>query len=96
MIRAEKEEEDQEDYTFNLQLGRVPDLGGWVAGNASEVSGMTLSEARNAEKARVRVKGRYVDAKRWRQGLTILQPTHDERWISATHAAHRSCAHALA
>lgn len=60
--------------TFNLQLGGVPDLGGWVAGHARKVARVTRVKARNAEEARIGVKGRNVGAQYGRQRLPILEP----------------------
>lgn len=50
--------------TFNLELGGVPNLCGWIAGNTGEISGVSGVKARNAEKARIEVKGRHVGTQR--------------------------------
>lgn len=43
--------------TFDLQLRRVPNLRGGIAGHAGKIAGVSRVKARNAQEARVRVKG---------------------------------------
>lgn len=81
--------------TFDLQFGGVPDLCGRIAGHTCEVARVPWIETRNAEKARIGVKGWHVDAQRRRQRLPVLEPGDHQRLVPGTYAANSAGSHAL-
>lgn len=81
--------------TFDLELGRVPDLCSGVAGHAREVPRVAGIEARNAEEARIGVKGRHIHPQRGCQRLTVLEPWDNQGLVPVAHAAYRTGSHAF-
>lgn len=81
--------------TFNLQLGGVPDLGRRITRHTREVPRMPRIKARNAQEARIGVKGRHVHPQLGRQRLPVLEPRDDQGLVALAHPADCAGSHAL-
>lgn len=60
--------------TFDLQLGRVLDLGGRIRCDARVVARMRRGQGRNTEQRRVLIERRDIGAQQKGQRFAVLQP----------------------